>query len=137
MAGVDISRGDLTLVVDRGVGTEGGLLVLGALVLGQDGAGNGQAGDHVLLGELEAEALGVVVDVNDLGELQRQEALVAARERGLGGRLGGAGLAVVVVAATNGAGAKDVEERVAAAAGGGRGRRESELLTSCMKFRVG
>jgi hypothetical protein len=70
----------LTLIADGSVGPESGLLIVRALVLGQDGAGNVETRDHVLLGKFEAEALGVVVDVLDLGELQGDEALVASSE---------------------------------------------------------
>ncbi len=124
------TRRQRTLVVDGGVGAEGGLLVTLALELGQDGAGNGQAGHLVLLGKLEAEALGVVVDVDDLGKLERQEALVAAGKGSLGGLLGsGAGLgaaaqgAVVVGAAAEDRRAEDVDGGIAAAAAAGARRR--------------
>lgn len=77
----------------------------------------------VLLRQLEAEALGVVVDVLDLGEPQGDEALVAARERR--GRRddcrsrGGSGAAAeeVVAACAEGPGPGDEEEWVEAALG--------------------
>jgi hypothetical protein len=74
----------LTLVADGSVGPEGGLLIGRALVLGQNGAGDAQARDHVLLGELEAQALGVVVDILNLGELQRDESLITSGKSLLG-----------------------------------------------------
>ena len=124
------TRRQRTLVVDGGVGAEGGLLVALALELGQDGAGNGETRHLVLLGQLEAEALGVVVDVDDLGELERQEALVAAGKGSLGGLLGcGAGLgaaaqcAVVVGAAAEDRRAEDVDGGIAAAAAAAGARR--------------
>lgn len=105
-----------------------------------------QARHVVALGQLEAEALGVVVDVLDLGQLQRQEALVAAGE----GRLSrGAGLAarlaaVVVVSRTaEGSSATEEQKKVAAAAGRRgrgsalRGRRLGRLgrvTTSLLQF---
>lgn len=77
-----------------------------------------------------------MVDVDDLGELERQEALVAAGKGSLGGLLGtglGAtlGAVVVVTATAEGRRADDVDGGVAAAAAGrrrrGRGGSSSSL----------
>ena len=91
-----------TLVADGSIWAQRSLLVIGSLVLGQDGAGNVQAGDHVALGQLKAQALGVVVDILDLGQLEGEEALVAALEGRLGRNDGldlGRGAAKVPVSA--------------------------------------
>ena len=133
-----------TLVADRCVWPEGSLLVIGALVLCQDGAGDGQSSDVVGLGQLEAEALGVVVDELDLGELQGQETLVAAGEGRLGGGRrgggggdlgGGRGAAEEVVARTaEGGRAGDVQDGVGAAlAGAGLGGVPAGLLETRMQ----
>merc|ERR1712169_124048 len=113
----------VVLVADGRVRPEGGLLVIGALVLGQDGTGDVEARDHVALGQLEAEALGVVVDILHLGQLQRDEALVAARKGHLGRRDGldlgrSARPAKVVVTSTaKGSGTGSVEKGVGSALG--------------------
>jgi hypothetical protein len=74
----------LTFVADGGIRSKSCLLILGALELGKDSAGNVHAGDLVLLGELESESLGVVVHILRLGELQGHPALVAAGKSRLG-----------------------------------------------------
>lgn len=112
----------LTLIIDGGIRTQSRFLVVLALVLGQNGAGRGQTGDHVLLGQLKAEALGVVIDINHLGELERKEALVAASKCRLGGRLGDCDLAAataaeVVRAGANDGGANGVDSGIAAGLG--------------------
>lgn len=129
-----------TLIVDGRVRPESSLLVVRPLELGQDGAGDGQTRDLARLGQLEAEALGVVVDVLDLGEAQGDEALVAAREGGCLGRrrLGDLGSGrgrrrgaaeEVVARSAEGARAGDEEERVGAAlAGAGLGGVATGLL---------
>lgn len=50
-----------------------------------------KTGDHVLLGQLEAEALGVVVDILDLGKLEGNESLVTTGEGLLGLNANGSG----------------------------------------------
>jgi hypothetical protein len=50
-----------------------------------------KTGDHVLLRELEAEALGVVVDILDLGKLEGNESLVTAGKGLLGLDTNGSG----------------------------------------------
>jgi hypothetical protein len=122
--------GRLTLVADGGVRPQDGLLHAGALELGQDGAGDAEAGDLVLLGQLEAETLGVVVDRLDLLELEGDPFAVQCLlglpggegilDLGLG--LGdGLGVALGELPAREGGnadGAGDDEGRVAAALGG-------------------
>jgi hypothetical protein len=116
-----------TLVADRSIRPESSLLVIGTLVLGQDSTGDRKPSDLVGLGQLEAEALRVVVDDLDLGELEGQEALVSAGEGRLGGGRrggssgdlgGGRGAAEEVVACTaEGGRAGDVQDGVGAALG--------------------
>ena len=68
------------LVRDGGVWADRGLGHLRSLVLGNEGAGDAEAGNGILISELESQLLGFVVD--DLGGLERQldEALVASSE---------------------------------------------------------
>lgn len=98
-------EGVRTLVANGSVGTESGLLVFRSLVLGQDGAGNVEARNHVGLRQLKAESLRVVVDVFNLSQLQRNKALVAASQGRLSGcfSLDGASSlgAIVVVSDTS------------------------------------
>ena len=75
-----VNETDGIFVADWGVGPDRGLLVFRALVLRNESAGDVQAGDGVLLAQLEAELLGVVIDVGDLVEDQGNETLVAAGE---------------------------------------------------------
>jgi len=86
----------LVLVADGSVRADDRLLSLGSLVLGHDGAGHRKTGDRVLIVELEAELLGVVVDILNAVERKADETLVTASEdlrrgsvgdRSLGGRL--------------------------------------------------
>ena len=128
----------LTFIADRGVGTKNVLLGSQRLILGQNGTGDLDSRHHVILGQLEAEALGVVVDHLDLLEL---EADPIARQRLLGsgardlvgngaggllhvglGLLGGRSAGEEVVSDTGETGGTSrVEERVAALLGGVKG----------------
>lgn len=131
-----------TFIAHRRIRADGRLLGIRCFVLGQDGAGNVQAGDHVVLGQLEAEALGVVVDDLDVLKLQRDEALVAAGQGLLGadsgdgilrsagrlldlglGLLGGAGTREVVGTSTDGGGSDGVQQSVRRLLRGWLGRR--------------
>lgn len=105
---------ELTLVANRRVRSQHRLLGALGLELGQDGTRNVQAGNHVVLGQFEAEALGVVVDVVDFLELEANEALLPAGKGLLGfgahgfadlrlGLLGGGRAGQEVVARTGGA----------------------------------
>lgn len=83
-------------VAGGSIGTNNGLLHLGALELGNDGGwsslvpaqnamtfgptSNGKTALHILLGKPEGELLGVVVDDLRLLQLQRNEALLASSE---------------------------------------------------------
>ena len=64
------------LVADGRIRSYDRLLHLRALVLGQQGRGDGEARDVIAVGEGEAEFLGVVVDFLDGFELEVDEALV-------------------------------------------------------------
>jgi len=68
------------LVGNGGVGTDGRLLHLGALVLGNERAGDVETGNGILLVQLETQLLGVVVDNLHGVEGQLNEALVASSE---------------------------------------------------------
>jgi hypothetical protein len=57
------------------------------LVLGQERTGNDQARHHVVLGQLEAELFGVMVDDLHILEFQRHEALISTCKRLLRRRL--------------------------------------------------
>lgn len=70
-----------TLVTDGGIRPHNGLLHVRSLVLGQDGARDMQTRDLVLLGKLEAETLGVVVDNLHVIQHEGEPALVATGER--------------------------------------------------------
>lgn len=76
----EVEVAGLVLVGDGGVGADGGLLHLGTLVLGDEGGGNVEARDGIVVVELEAQLLGVVVDQLHGLERQADEALVAAGE---------------------------------------------------------
>jgi hypothetical protein len=83
------------LVRDRGVWANSGLRHLRALVLGDERAGDVQAGNGILVVQLEPQLLGVVVD--DLGGFKGElnEALVASSEAldgSVAGLLGHVGL---------------------------------------------
>lgn len=111
-----------TFVANWGVGSESGLLIVGALVLGQNGAGNLKSRDHVALRELETKALGVVVDNLDIGQLQRDKSLIAASKGRLRRNnllhLGGDGRAaaeVIVASSGDGCTTCDVEKGVGSA----------------------
>ena len=56
----------LTLIAGWSVWPDRGLLILGALVLRDNGAGNRETRDRIWVLKLESELLGVVVDVVDL-----------------------------------------------------------------------
>lgn len=127
---------ELTLVRDRCVRPQDSLLGALVLELRQQCAGNLHSGDHVVLGQLEPELLGVVVHHLDVIQLQRHEALVAARQGLLDsssrcregildlclGLLCGAGvLCEVVVRARDGSATAEKVWEAAAAGGGGRG----------------
>lgn len=77
----------LAFVADGGVGPDDGLLHLRALVLGDEGRSDGETGNAVVVWQVEAELLGVVVDLLNALELQADETLIAAG-KGLGGRGG-------------------------------------------------
>jgi hypothetical protein len=79
---VDVADG--ILVTDGSVGTDDGLLHLGALVLCNESRSDGEARNAAVLGEVETQSLCVVVDDLALHELQADEALVTAGEA-LGG----------------------------------------------------
>lgn len=123
------------------------------LEFGQHRARDIQSRHHVILRQLEAELLGVVVDNLDILQLERHEALVAARERlldlarsrargqrildpGLGLLCGGGVLVDSVVAdRAEGRGAtENVEKSVAALGGRGLGGVAACLLYSQGSF---
>lgn len=58
-----------TFIADGSIRAKSGLLVVGALVLGQNGTGNVKARHHVALGKFKTETLGVVVDNVYIGQL--------------------------------------------------------------------
>ena len=110
------------LVRDGGVWADGGLGHLGALVLGNERAGDVETGDGIFVVELESQLLGVVVD--DLGRLERQldEALVASSEAlrgvllGLCGCLGlNCAASGVPVSSSEGGGASSAVDQAIAA----------------------
>lgn len=112
-----------TFIRDGGVGAESRLSIVLALEFGQHGAGNVETRDHVLLGELKADTLGVVVDILHLRYLERDEALIAAGKGRLSrdnGDLGGRAVHVVVAAAEDSSSSTDQDDGVRAAALGGR-----------------
>lgn len=74
----------LTFFTDGGIRSQSRLLIVGALELCKDSAGNVHARDLVLLGELESESLCIVVHILRLGELQGHPALFAAGKSRLG-----------------------------------------------------
>lgn len=123
----------LTLVTCRGVRPDNGLLGVGRLELGEEGASDLHPRHLVLLGQLEDELLGVVVDDLDVLEQQGDEALVAAEEgllRRAGhrllhlglGLLGARGPEVPVARAGGPSGSGAVEEGVVRTTTGGLGR---------------
>lgn len=114
------------LIRDGGVGTNDGLSSLGG-ELGQDGAARSQSRDLVLLGQLEAEALGVVVDDLNVLEEQGDEALVTACQSGLGLVLDGL-LHLVLDLLTRGS----LEEVVACAGNGETGGTEYKTLVTAL-----
>ncbi len=69
-----------TLVADGSVRPQDGLLGAFGLELGQESAGDVEARDLVVLGQLEPEALGVVVDRLNLLQLQAEETLLPSGE---------------------------------------------------------
>lgn len=75
---VDVPRS--VLVGNGSVRADGRLLHLRALVLGDERAGDVEAGDGILLVQLEAELLSVVVDVLNRLERELDETLVASGE---------------------------------------------------------
>lgn len=79
---VDVANG--VLVTDGSVGTNDGLLHLGALVLCDESGSNSETGNAVIFGKVETQSLCVVVDDLALHQLQADEALVTASEA-LGG----------------------------------------------------
>lgn len=76
----EVEVAGLVLVGDGGVRANSRLLHLGALVLGDEGGGDVEARDGIVVVELEAQLLGVVVDQLHGLERQADEALVAAGE---------------------------------------------------------
>lgn len=111
-----------TFVADGSIRSKSSLLVVGTLVLGQDGTGNLKSGNHVALWELETETLGVVVDDFDISQLQGNESLVAASKRWLGRDSllhlcgdRGASAEVVVTSAGDSSTTRKVEESVGSA----------------------
>lgn len=134
-----VTQNKRTFVRSRRVRPQHRLVPL-RLELGQHRARDIQSRHHVLFRQLEAELLSVVVDNLDILELQRHEALIAARERFLdlssscaGGqrlldlglsllRSGGVLVGDVVAARAEDRGATEyVEEGVAALGGWGLG----------------
>lgn len=87
----------LTFVADGSVGPNGGLLHLRALVLCDEGRGNGEARNAVLLWQVETELLSVVVDLLNALKLQADESLVAASEGLGGGCAGGLGNGLLLI----------------------------------------
>jgi hypothetical protein len=117
-----------TLIADGGVGSEGSLLIIGALVLCEKSTGNVKARNLVRFGELEAQALSVMVDELDVRELEGDPTLITTSESLLGlnansllhvlgsGRNGSSALAEIPVTSTaNSSSSSSVEEGVGAA----------------------
>lgn len=69
-----------TLVADGSVGSDDGLLHLGALVLCDESGSNAETGNAAVLGKVEAQSLCVVVDGLALHQDQADEALVTTLE---------------------------------------------------------
>lgn len=125
----------LTFIGSGRVRPQHRLRVAVRLELGQDGAGDLQAGDHVILGQLEPELLGVVVHNLDIVQLEGDETLISSRQGLLGlttregpldlglGLLRCAGVLCEVVIAAGGdcAATEEVQQRVVAPTGGSGG----------------
>lgn len=74
----------LTFVADGGIRSESSFRIVWSLELGQDGAGYVETRDHVLLGKLESNTLGIVVDILNSRNLEGDKALITTGKGWLG-----------------------------------------------------